>query len=65
MKDGRIIESNADKQTKVTKDKQPVAFGLIKTGGSVVVEALDDSTTDLLAIEIRLVPAIPSTQKPR
>jgi hypothetical protein len=64
-KDGKIIEIDVDKQTKVTRDKKPVAFGQIKVGGSVVVEALGDSILDLQALEIRLVPAIPSTQKPK
>ena len=64
-KDGKIIEIDVDKQTKVTRDKKPVAFGQIKVGGSVVVEALGDSILDLQALEIRLVPAIPSTKKPK
>jgi len=65
IKDGKIIEIDIDKQTKVTRDKKAVAFSQIKVGGSVVVEALGDSILDLQALEIRLVPAIPSTQKPR
>jgi hypothetical protein len=64
-KDGKIIEIAVDKQTKVTKDKKPAAFNQIKVGGSVVVEALGDSLADLQALEIRLVPAIPATAKPK
>lgn len=64
-KDGKIVEIDVDQQTKVTKDKKPAAFNQIKVGGSVVVEAFGDSILDLQALEIRLVPAIPSTQKPR
>ena len=64
-KDGKIIEIDVDKQTKVTRDKKPVAFSQIKVGGSVVVEALGDSILDLQALEIRLVPAIASTKKPK
>lgn len=63
VKDGKIIEIDIDKQTKVTKDKKPVAFNQIKVGGSVVVEALGDSILDLQALEIRLVPAIPTAKK--
>jgi hypothetical protein len=65
IKDGKIVEIDIDKQTKVTRDKKPVAFKQIKVGGSVVVEAYGDSILDLLALEIRLVPAIPSTAKPK
>lgn len=64
-KDGKIIQIDIDKQTKVTRDKKPVARTLVKVGGSVVVEALGDSILDLQAIEIRLVPAIPATAKPK
>src|SRR4051794_5417858 len=59
LKDGKIVEIDIDKQTKVTRDKKPVAFNQIKVGGSVVVEALGDSILDLQALEIGLVPAIP------
>jgi hypothetical protein len=65
MKDGKTIRIVVDKQTKVTKDKKPAAFNQIKAGGSVVVEALGDSLSDLQALEIRLVPAIAATQKPK
>jgi len=57
-KDGKIIEIDINKQTKVTRDKKPAPFAELKIGGSVVVDARGDSLLDLLAIEIRLVPAI-------
>jgi|SRR5215203_5950158 len=65
IKDGKIVEIDIDKQTKVTRDKKPTTFNQIKVGGSVVVEAYGDSILDLLALEIRLVPAIPATVKPK
>ena len=65
IKDGKIVEIDIDTQTKVTRDKKNVPVSQIKIGGSVVVEALGDSILDLQALEIRLVPAIPSTQKPK
>jgi len=65
IKDGTIVEIDIDKKTKVTRDKKPAPFNQIKVGGSVVVEAYGDSILDLLALEIRLVPAIPPTQKPK
>jgi hypothetical protein len=63
VKDGKIIEIDINKQTKVTRDKKRAAMKEVKIGGSVVVEALGDSILDLLAIEIRLVPPIPTTKK--
>lgn len=62
-KDGKVIEIDINKQTKVTRDKKPAQFTELKVGGSVVVDARGDSLLDLLAIEIRLVPAIPTTKK--
>lgn len=63
VKDGKIIEIDINKQTKVTRDKKPAAMKEVRVGGSVVVEALGDSILDLTALEIRLVPAIPTTKK--
>jgi exonuclease I len=63
VKDGKVIEIDINKQTKVTRDKKPAPMKDVKLGGSVVVEALGDTILDLLAIEIRLVPALPGTKK--
>jgi hypothetical protein len=63
VKDGKVIEIDINKQTKVTRDKKPAAMKEVKVGGSVVVEALGDSILDLTALEIRLVPAIPTAKK--
>jgi hypothetical protein len=63
VKDGKVIEIDVNKQTKVTRDKKPAAIKDVKVGGSVVVEALGDSMLDLTALEIRIVPAIPTTKK--
>jgi hypothetical protein len=62
LKDGKLIPIAINKQTKVTRDKKPVAADQIRAGGSVVVEAVGDNMLDLLAIEIRLVPAIASSK---
>ena len=46
------------------KEKEKVSTAELKTGRSVVVDALGDSEADLLALEVRIVPAIaPSTKK--
>lgn len=65
IKDGKIIKVAVNKQTKLTRDKKPVAISELKVGGSVVVDAIGDSIEELLALDIRLVPAIPVTQKPK
>jgi hypothetical protein len=63
VKDGKVIEMDITKQTKVTRDKKPVAMKDVKVGGNVVVDALGDSILDLEVIEIRLVPSIPTAKK--
>jgi len=65
IKDRSIVEIDIDKATKITRDKKAVALSQIKVGSSVVVEALGDDIFDLQALEIRLVPAIPSDRKPK
>jgi len=54
-----------DQNTKVTRDGKAAKIADVKVGGSIVVEALGDSILDLVVLEIRLVPAIPSTKKPK
>ena len=59
-KEGRLTSMRLDKQTEISRDKKKIDAKALKAGLSVVVDAygdgLDDS--DLLAIEIRIVPAI-------
>lgn len=62
-KDGKIIKIDMNKQTKVTRDKKPVAVTELKVGRSVVVDAFGDSILELLAIEVRLVPALTSSKQ--
>ena len=57
-KDGKTTSMSIDKQTKVTRDKTKVAVAELKAGQSVVVDAYGDDEFDLLAVEIRIVPAI-------
>lgn len=62
QKDGKVVEIDIDKQTKFTRDKKPVKASDVKVGGSVVVDAIGDTILDLLALEVRLVPAITSAK---
>ncbi len=57
-KDSKTIAVKLDKQTVVTRDKKKVAVTQLKNGQSVVVDALGDDESDLLALEVRIVPAI-------
>jgi hypothetical protein len=64
-KDNALVEMDIDQNTKVTRDGKAAKIADVKVGGSIVVEALGDSILDLVVLEIRLVPAIPSTKKPK
>jgi hypothetical protein len=58
-KDGKIFAIHTDDETLVTRDKKKVSYGDIKGGGHVVVDACGDNVKDLVAMEVRLVPAPP------
>lgn len=57
-KEGKEISIAVDKQTVFTRDQKKTDLSQVKTGQSVVVDAYGDSYDDLLALEIRIVPAI-------
>jgi hypothetical protein len=58
QKDNKTFYIKVDKNTLVTRDKKEVPMSELKNGRSVVVQALGDDETDLLALEVRLVPDI-------
>ena len=58
QKDSRTVSITVNSETLVTRDKKKVAVSELKKGGSVVVDALGDDLTDLLALEVRIVPDI-------
>lgn len=55
---GKATFIRLDKQTQVTQDKKKVGTTELKVGRSVVVDAYGDDESDLLALEIRIVPPI-------
>jgi Skp family chaperone for outer membrane proteins len=59
-KEGRLTSMRLDKQTEISRDKKKVDAKELKAGLSVVIDAYGDSLedSDLLAIEIRIVPPI-------
>jgi hypothetical protein len=62
-KTGKTFSIKINNETYIHRDKEkekaPVAE--LKNGRSVVVDALGDSEADLLAVEVRIVPAIGGT----
>jgi hypothetical protein len=60
QKDSRTVTIRMNKETLVTRDKKKVTAGELKKARSVVVDALGDDLTDLLALEVRIVPDIKS-----
>ena len=57
-KSGKLMTIYVDGKTKVSRDKKPVAVAALKIGQSVVVDAYGDDESDLLALDIRIVPPI-------
>ena len=62
-KEGKTASIRLDKQTVISQDKKKVDVTELKVGRSVVVDAYGDSEQDLLALEIRIVPAIAGRAK--
>lgn len=62
-KTGKLWTIYVDKKTKVSRDKKLVAVSALKVSQSVVVDAYGDDETDLLALDIRIVPPIPAPKK--
>ena len=57
-KQGRTVYVELTKKTIVLRDKTKVPATELKTGLSVVVDALGDDDSDLTAKQVRIVPAI-------
>ena len=57
-KEVKTVSIALNKETLISRDKEKVASSELKTGRSVVVDALGDSEAELVALEVRIVPAI-------
>jgi len=57
-KSGRVVLVGLDNQTYIHRDSERVDVSEVTEGSAVVVDAWGDDYTDLLALEIRLVPSI-------
>jgi hypothetical protein len=56
---GKLYSIKLDSQTLISRDKNKVSLSELKAGRSVVIDAIGDTEADLLALEVRLVPALP------
>lgn len=57
-KDGKVILIDMDDTTLVSRDKKKISPSELKVGTSVVVDARGDSEDELLAVEVKIVPAM-------
>ena len=62
-KEGRKSWVAIDKKTVVTREGRKVEAATLKAGESVVVDALGDDASDLVAKQIRVVPPIAAAPK--
>jgi hypothetical protein len=61
-KNAKITSIQLSTLTVITRDDKKVDASALKVGGTVVVDATGDSEADLVALEIRIVPAIGATK---
>ena len=55
---GKTFSIALNKETRISRDKKKAEASELKPGVTVVVDALGDSESDLVAQEVRIVPAI-------
>lgn len=58
-RDGKTVAVKLDGETLVYRDNKKVDAAELKAGRYVVVDALGDTMADLLAVEVRLIAALP------
>lgn len=58
-RDGKMVTMKVDGETLVYRDNKKVGAAELAAGRHVVVDALGDSMADLLAIEVRIINALP------
>ena len=62
-KEGKTFSIGMNDRTLVKRDQTKITAAELKAGLSVVVDARGDSEQDLMAEEVRIVPAIATTAK--
>lgn len=63
IRDGKLVNVGLDQQTKITRAKAPVDAKELKPGQFVVINAYGDDFSDLLALDVQLVPPIAPAKK--
>lgn len=58
-REGKMFSIKLDGETLVYRDNKKVAAAELRTGRFVVVDALGDSEADLVAVEVRIIAALP------
>ena len=58
-RDGKTVTVKLDGETLVYRDSKKVDAAELKAGRYAVVDALGDTMADLLAVEIRIIAALP------
>ena len=58
-REGKMVTIKVDGETLVYRDNKKVDATELRTGRYVVVDALGDTVTDLLAVEVRIIAALP------
>jgi hypothetical protein len=62
-KEGEIVTVRLDAGTSISRARKKADVFALKTGGSIVVDALGDTVYDLVALDVRIVPSITSPSK--
>jgi hypothetical protein len=58
-REGKLVTMKVDRETLVYRDNKKVASAELRAGRHVVVDAIGDSMADLLAVEVRIIAALP------
>jgi hypothetical protein len=58
-REGKMVTMKVDGETLVYRDNKKVAATELRPGRHVVVDAIGDTMADLLAVEVRIIAALP------
>lgn len=58
-REGKVVTIKVDGETLIYRDNKKVDAAELKAGRHVVVDGLGDTPTELLALEVRIIAALP------
>ena len=58
-REGKMVTVKVDAETLIYRDNKKVGATELRAGRHVVVDALGDTMADLLAVEVRIITALP------